>query len=209
MTLALADLARPAAAAQAARRGHACPCARAGAGRNRRRAGTGSLDRIPRVTERTILLPDVRSLGAPVFTMRLRVYYEDTDAGGIVYYANYLRYFERARTDWLRSMGAVHTELDAAHGLVFVVRDLAIDYIAPARLDDELVVGVHVLEARRASMRLAQTARRADGTGGTLVLSSVRVAALDRGTGRAVGFPRWLIDRLQPVGPQHQGTEVA
>jgi acyl-CoA thioester hydrolase len=158
------------------------------------------------VTERTLSLPDARSLGAPVFAMRVRVYYEDTDAGGIVYYANYLRYFERARTDWLRSMGAVHTEMDAAHGLVFVVRELAIDYLAPARLDDELVVDVHVLEARRASMRLAQTARRADGT--TLVLSSVRVAALDRGTGRAAGFPRWLTDRLQPAGLPRQGTQV-
>ena len=161
------------------------------------------------MTERAIILPDLHSLGAPVFTMPVRVYYEDTDAGGIVYYANYLRYFERARTDWLRSMGAVHTELDAAHGLVFVVRDLAIDYLAPARLDDELVVDVRVIEARRASMRLAQTARRADGEGGVLVLSSVRVAAFDRGTGRAAGFPRWLIDRLQPAGPQRQGTELA
>lgn len=175
----------------------------------RRPSGGGPLGRMRRVTERSIRLPDIRSLGAPVFTMRVRVYYEDTDAGGIVYYANYLRYFERARTDWLRSMGAVHTELDAAHGLVFVVRDLAIDYIAPARLDDELVVDVHVLEARRASMRLAQTARRADGTDGTLVLSSVRVAALDRGTGRAAGFPRWLTDRLQPPEPPRQGTQVA
>ena len=164
---------------------------------------------MPRVTGRSLRLPDARSLGAPVFAMRVRVYYEDTDAGGIVYYANYLRYFERARTDWLRSMGAVHTELDAAHGLVFVVRDMAIDYVAPARLDDELVVDVHVLEARRASMRLAQTARRVGDTGSALVLSSVRVAALDRGTGRAAGFPRWLIDRLQPPVRPGQGTEVA
>lgn len=176
---------------------------------NPRPAAVLPLGRIPRVTERTLSLPDAGSLGAPVFAMRVRVYYEDTDAGGIVYYANYLRFFERARTDWLRSMGAVHTEMDAAHGLVFVVRELAIDYIAPARLDDELVIDVHVLEARRASMRLAQTARRADDAGAPLVLSSVRVAALDRGTGRPAGFPRWLTDRLQPPGPPRQGTQVA
>jgi acyl-CoA thioester hydrolase len=149
------------------------------------------------VVDRFIRLPDVRTLGAPAFEMRVRVYYEDTDAGGIVYYANYLRYFERARTDWLRAIGAVHSELHASHGLVFVVRDLAVDYVAPARLDDELIVDVRVLEARRASMQLAQCARRA-GEEGPLVLSSVRVAAIDRGTGRPVGFPRWLTDRLAP-----------
>jgi len=147
------------------------------------------------VAERFIRLPDARTLGAPAFEMRIRVYYEDTDAGGIVYYANYLRYFERARTDWLRAIGAVHSELDASHGLVFVVRDMAIDYIAPARLDDELTVDVRVLEARRASMQLAQCARRA-GEEQPLVLSCVRVAAIDRGTGRPVGFPRWLTGRL-------------
>lgn len=149
------------------------------------------------MTERSIPLPDPRSLGAPAFEMRVRVYYEDTDAGGIVYYANYLRYFERARTDWLRAMGAVHTELDTAHGLLFVVRDLAIDYHAPARLDDEILVDVRVIEARRASMRLAQCARRA-GESEPLVRSSVRVAAIDRGTGRPVGFPRWLLERIAP-----------
>lgn len=146
---------------------------------------------------RTIQLPDPRHLSAPAFEMRVRVYYEDTDAGGIVYHANYLRYFERARTDWLRSLGAVHSELDARHGMVFVVRDLAIDYIAPARLDDELTVDVHVLETRRASMRLAQFARL-PGSGEPLVSAALRIAALDRGTGRPAGFPRWLTDRFRP-----------
>ena len=147
------------------------------------------------MSERQISLPDPRRLPPPAFEMRVRVYYEDTDAGGIVYYANYLRYFERARSDWLRAIGAVHTELDASHGLVFVVRDLAIDYLSPARLDDELLVDVRVLEARRASMRLAQLASDAR-DGAPRVISSVRVAAIDRGSGRPVGFPRWLADRL-------------
>lgn len=154
----------------------------------------------PRQT-RTLPLPDPMSLPPAVFRMQVRVYYEDTDAGGIVYHANYLRFFERARTDWLRALGAVHTELDAAHGLVFVVKDLAIDYVAPARLDDLLEVDVRVLETRRASMRLAQTARRS-GEADALVVSSLRVAAIDRGTGRPAGFPRWLIDRFaQPARP--------
>lgn len=129
--------------------------------------------------------------------MRVRVYYEDTDAGGIVYHANYLRYFERARTDWMRSLGAVHSELDAQHGLVFVVRDLAIDYLAPARLDDELIVDVHVLEARRASMRVVQFARL-PGREDPLTAAALRIAAIDRGTGRPAGFPRWLTDRFRP-----------
>ncbi|MFP5460731.1 MAG: tol-pal system-associated acyl-CoA thioesterase [Gammaproteobacteria bacterium] len=148
------------------------------------------------MSDRPIRLPDPRLLPAPAFELRVRVYYEDTDAGGIVYHANYLRYFERARTDWLRSLGAVHTELDARHGLVFVVRDLAIDYLAPARLDDELLVDVHVLETRRASMRLAQYARLPDREE-PLVACALRIAAIDRGTGRPAGFPRWLTDRFR------------
>ena len=153
--------------------------------------------RIAAVTARTLRLPRLPDLPAPAFEMRVRVYYEDTDAGGIVYHANWLRYFERARTDWLRGLGAVHTELDARHGLLFVVRDLAIDYVRPARLDDELIVDVRVLEARRASMQLAQVARDVRG-GDALVVSSLRVAAIDRGTGRPVGFPRWLVERFVP-----------
>ncbi len=131
-----------------------------------------------------------------MFESRVRVYYEDTDAGGIVYHANYLRYFERARTDWLRSLGAVHTELDARHGLFFVVRDLAIEYLAPARLDDELVIDVHLLEARRATMRLAQVARL-PGSTAPLAVTALRVAAIDRASGRPAGFPRWLTDRFR------------
>lgn len=148
------------------------------------------------MSDRSIRLPDPRLLPAPAFELRVRVYYEDTDAGGIVYHANYLRYFERARTDWMRSLGAVHSELDARHGLVFVVRDMAIDYLAPARLDDELLVDVHVLETRRASMRLAQYARLA-GREEPLVACALRIAAIDRGTGRPAGFPRWLTDRFR------------
>ena len=147
------------------------------------------------MSDRSIRLPDPRLLPSPAFELRVRVYYEDTDAGGSVYHANYLRFFERARTDWLRSLGAVHTELDARHGLVFVVRDMAIDYLAPARLDDELIVDVHVLETRRASMRLAQFARL-PGREEPLVASVLRIAAIDRGTGRPAGFPRWLTDRF-------------
>lgn len=131
----------------------------------------------------------------PAFEMTVRVYYEDTDAGGIVYHANYLRYFERARTDWLRSIGAAHTEVDARHGVLFVVRDMSIDYQRPARLDDEMIVDVRVLEARRATLKLEQVARHAR-TGAVLVTAQLRVAAIDRSTQRATGFPRWIIERF-------------
>ena len=134
---------------------------------------------------------------AAAYESRVRVYYEDTDAGGIVYHANWLRYFERVRTDWLRSLGAVHRELADRDGVLLVVRDMTIDYRLPARLDDELIVDVRVLEVRRASMQLAQVARDVRG-GDALVVSSMRVAAIDRGTGRPVGFPRWLVERFVP-----------
>lgn len=127
--------------------------------------------------------------------MDVRIYYEDTDAGGIVYHANYLRYFERARSDWLRSIGAVHTRMREQHAVSFVVRDMVIDYRAPARLDDLIVVDVRVLEHRRASMRLAQVAT-IGGHDRVLVTALLRVAAIHPSTGRPVGFPTWLTDTL-------------
>ena len=139
-------------------------------------------------------LPAAEAPGG-VFEIPVRVYYEDTDAGGIVYYANYLRFFERARTEWLRALGATHGEMEAGDGLLFVVRDLAIEYRKPARLDDLLTVDVRVTEARRASLTLAQTARRAGSTE-TLVAATVRLAALRRGASRPSALPDWLLKEL-------------
>jgi len=133
------------------------------------------------------------------FALPVRVYYEDTDAAGIVYYANWLRYFERARTDWLRALGASHARLADEDGLVFVVRGIAVDYRRPARLDDALKIEVRVLEARRASWTLWQCARR---DGEPLVTATVRIAAIRRDDGRAAGFPRWLDERLRAALPQ-------
>lgn len=139
--------------------------------------------------------PALAELPAPVFELRLRVYYEDTDAGGIVYYANYLRYFERARTDWLRALGVVHRELAAREGLLFVVRDVAVDYRRPARLDDEVIVDVRLLEARRAQVRLAQVAR-VDGQSDCAALGTVRIAMIDAASGRPAALPSWVAQRL-------------
>lgn len=128
------------------------------------------------------------------FSVAVRVYYEDTDAGGIVYYANWLRFFERARTDWLRALGAAHSRMAQDAGIAFVVREIAVDYRRPARLDDELRVDVRLVEARPASWILWQSARRA-GDPSPLVAASVRIAAIRCSDGRPTGIPRWLHER--------------
>ncbi len=127
--------------------------------------------------------------------MPIRVYYEDTDAGGIVYYANWLRWFERARTDWLRALGFGHRALADEYGVLLVVRDVSIDYRRPARLDDELIVDVRPLAARRASCTLWQSARLAGGED-ALVVAQLRFAAIRRADGRATAFPAPLQQRM-------------
>jgi acyl-CoA thioester hydrolase len=93
----------------------------------------------------------------------VRVYYEDVDIGGVVYYANYLRYFERARSEWLRSLGANQEQLAAVEGIGFVVARAEIDFKAGARLDDLLAVTVQMVEKKKTYLWLEQEARRADG----------------------------------------------
>jgi len=90
----------------------------------------------------------------------VRVYYEDTDAGGIVYHANYLRFAERARTEALRELGIPHAEMSTQHGLFFMVRRVKVDYLAPARLDDLLVVETTTLVVGAASVDLRQAVVR-------------------------------------------------
>lgn len=90
----------------------------------------------------------------------VRVYYEDTDAGGVVYHANYLRFAERARTEALRAAGVPHAEMTSRHGLMFMVRRMKVDYLAPARLDDSLVVVTRPLVLRAASVELRQSIMR-------------------------------------------------
>jgi len=99
---------------------------------------------------------------APDFRFPLRVYWEDTDAGGVVFYANYLKFFERARTEWLRSLGHQQERLRAEQGVMFVVTDTAVRYVLPARLDDLLDVTVRVQHAGRARLSIRQQAWRRD-----------------------------------------------
>jgi acyl-CoA thioester hydrolase len=121
-----------------------------------------------------------------VFTWTVRVYYEDTDAGGIVYYANYLKFFERARTAWLRSLGIDQQALRDRDGAIFVVRNASVDYVASARLDDEVKLTLNVEKLGRASVEFAQQAWRGD----TLLSSAdVRVACVDAVTMRPRSLP--------------------
>jgi acyl-CoA thioester hydrolase len=108
-------------------------------------------------------------------TYTLRVYYEDTDAGGVVYYANYLRYAERARTEALRELGIPHAELVARHGLMFVVRRIKVDYLRPARLDESLTVTTEALAVGGASVVLRQEVH---GSGGTCAVLEVQLACV-------------------------------
>ena len=143
----------------------------------------------------------------PDFTLRVRVYYEDTDAGGIVYHANWLRWFERVRTDWMRSLGVEHARWLAQTGTGFVVRDLAIDYRRPARLDDELLVDVTLLDARRASWKLRQRAMHV-GSNEPLVEALVRIAVVDHASGRPVAIPDVLARQVASiVSTQPPATE--
>lgn len=104
------------------------------------------------------------------FSWEVRVYYEDTDAGGIVYYANYLKFFERARTEWLRAIGVGQQDLLAEHDAMFVVKSVSADYHAPAKLDDVLKLTLRIEKLGRASILFVQEARL-----GEQVLNTARV----------------------------------
>ena len=105
-----------------------------------------------------------------VFTWKVRVYYEDTDAGGIVYYANYLKFFERARTEWLRSIGVDQRDLLEQHDAMFVVKNASADYHAPAKLDELLELTLSIEKLGRASIVFVQQAWR-----GTTLLNTAQV----------------------------------
>ena len=128
------------------------------------------------------------------YELPVRVYYEDTDAGGIVYYANYLRFMERARSDWLRARGVHHQQLRAEHGVMLVVTRAYTDYLAPARLDDELVVDVMVARARRASLDLTQQVRHIDGR--LLCKADVRAACVHVADQRPCRFPSHVLGAI-------------
>jgi acyl-CoA thioester hydrolase len=126
------------------------------------------------------------------------VYYEDTDAGGIVYYANFLRFFERCRTEWLRALGIEQQQLRATDGLQFVVVSVAVDYRQPARLDDELSIGAGIAELARSYIVFAQQAMRGDEL---LAAATVKVACLNAQTMAPARLPATLVKRIKTEGP--------
>lgn len=130
--------------------------------------------------------------------LRVRVYYEDTDSGGVVYYANYLRYLERARTEMLRESGLNQSAVLQDAGLAFVVRHAEVDYRASARLDDQLIVRSRVVELRPASAIFTQDVVR---DGKVLVAARIKVACVAMPRGKPTAFPRDVARMLMPAAP--------
>ena len=129
------------------------------------------------------------------FLLPLRVYIEDTDAGGIVYYVNYLKFMERARTEFMRSLG-FGKDYIINHDLMFVVRDVAVKYLKPAQLDDQLEATALVTSLKGASMTMTQSVRR---RGEMLARGEVTIACVDRAGVKPRRIPRDMLDRLAPA----------
>lgn len=135
------------------------------------------------------------------FNWSVRVYYEDTDAGGIVFYANYLKFFERARTEWLRAAGISQQALSEKHHTIFVVKSTAVDYHAPAKLDDELKLTVVVQRLGRASVQFEQEAWRVSGSERELLASGqIKVGCVDTRSFRPCAIPAEVLDQIRTVG---------
>ena len=134
------------------------------------------------------------------FTFPIRVYWEDTDAGGIVFYANYLKFFERARTEWLRALGVGQQQLRDEAGGMFVVTHAALDYLRPARLDDMLQVTAVLQSAGRASITIAQQAFLQPVSSGQapqlLCEGTIRIGWVDAQTLRPARIPNSIVEQL-------------
>ena len=130
-----------------------------------------------------------------VFVWPVRIYYEDTDAGGVVYYANYLKYMERARTEWLRRLGFEQDSLRQQHGVLFVVQHVSLDYLKPGRFNDLLEVSVRILRRGRASLELAQDISRAQGE--ILCAGKARIVCVDDTSFRPRALPADVVKELR------------
>jgi len=132
------------------------------------------------------------------FELPIRVYWEDTDAGGIVFYANYLKFFERARTEWLRSRGIGQQALREQTGGIFVVSETQLKYHRPARLDDELLVTARLLEGGRASLTIAQQAwRKTAGQPELLCEGAIRIGWVSAATMKPERIPSTVLETLK------------
>jgi acyl-CoA thioester hydrolase len=131
------------------------------------------------------------------FTWPIRVYWEDTDGQGVVYYANYLKFMERCRTEWLRSIGVDQVGMREQQGLIFVIVSLEADYRKPARLDDELTVTCEIEQAGRATFTFRQEIFRGGDRGELLVSGRTRAACLDAASLKPKPFPSALAKELE------------
>jgi acyl-CoA thioester hydrolase len=136
----------------------------------------------------------VSSVPAAHFHHPVRVYWEDTDAGGIVFYANYLKFFERARTEWLRALGHDQQEMVDTTGCMFVVQETSVRYIRPARLDDVLTITVDVRERGRASLRIAQQAWCGERL---LAEGDIRIGCVERATMKPHRIPGPIFEAIE------------
>jgi len=139
---------------------------------------------------------DAQARGEWTFEHPVRVYWEDTDAGGIVFYANYLKFFERARTEWLRSLGLAQSELRASTGGFFVVSETSVRYLLPARLDDELLVTARLEAGGRASLIIAQQATMKR-SGALLCEGTIRIGWVDATELRPARIPPIILEALK------------
>jgi len=128
------------------------------------------------------------------FTWPVRVYYEDTDAAGVVYYANYLKYLERARTEFLRSLGVEQDELEKVNNIIFAVRSMTIDYLQPAFFNELLNVSAKVAELRKASLSFHQAVNNQQKE--TLCTAQVKIACLHSQTLKPVSIPEFITKEL-------------
>jgi acyl-CoA thioester hydrolase len=131
----------------------------------------------------------------PVFSFPIRVYWEDTDAGGVVFHAQYLCFLERARTEWLRAQGIEQNGLRERENLLMAVREMRIDFLKPARLDDVLQVTVSLKERRPASFSLVQELFRGQEC---LLRADVRIACLQASNFKPRALPTWLVPEPRP-----------
>jgi acyl-CoA thioester hydrolase len=138
---------------------------------------------------------------AESFNWNIRVYYEDTDAGGIVFYANYLKFFERARTEWLRAAGVSQQQMTTEHKVMFVVKSTAVDYHAPAQLDDELRLSVVVEKRGRASVQFMQQAWCGERL---LASGAIQVACVEASTMRPTAIPKDVLAKIIAITERYQ-----
>jgi acyl-CoA thioester hydrolase len=132
------------------------------------------------------------------FSWPIRIYYEDTDTGGVVFYANYIKFFERARTEWLRAAGVSQQALTQTHGVMFVVKSTAVDYHAPAKLDDELKLTVVVERLGRASVQFLQEAWRISGGEEKLLATGqIKVGCVDTISFRPSVIPDEVLKKIR------------